>query len=215
MNAPLFDDLIDQLRGEPTRRLAQAIDLPPQATAQAVATVLPMLLGAMQRNAQGVAGAQTLLAALDLDHRGVDPVNALTNSIAGGAYGEGVLGHLFGARQPLAADAVGEATGLDRARGATLLHVLAPVVMAYLARRVFTSNQIAGATAPQASPDGLRAALDTEVATLRERGNLHPTLLALLDRDDDGDVDIHDFTGDRGSPLSTQTAEMRSPRPRI
>ena len=213
MNASLFDDLLDQLQGAPTRQLSQQLGLSQDTTMQAVATALPMLLGAMNRNAQGMDGAQSLLSALETDHRGIDPANALGTALAGGGSGGGILGHLFGTRQPYAADAVANATGLGPDRAGMLMRVLAPVVMAYLARRLFTPHPASGATTLQPSPDGLRSALDNEVTTLRERGNVHPALLSLLDRDGDGDVDMQDFTAANAAPLSTQTAEMRSPRP--
>lgn len=213
MNAPLFDDLLDQLRGEPTQQLSRQLGLSPETTMQAVATALPVLLGAMHRNAQAPSGAQSLLSALEVDHRGIDPANALGNALAGGGSGAGILGHLFGMRQPSAADAVGNATGLGQDRGGALLRLLAPVVMAYLARRLFTPRQADGPTTPQPSPDGLRSALDDEVTSLHERGNVHPALMSVLDRDQDGDVDMQDFTGNATTALPTQTAEMRSPRP--
>jgi hypothetical protein len=212
MNAPLFDDLLDQLRGTPAQQLSGQLGLSPEITMQAVATALPLLLGAMHRNARDTGGAQSLLSALEVDHRGIDPANALGNALAGGGSGAGILGHLFGGRQLSAADAVGNATGLGGDRGGMLLRVLAPVVMAYLARRLFTPRQADGATTPQPSPDGLRSALDDEVTSLHERGSVHPALLSVLDRDHDGDVDMQDFGAANGA-LPTQTAEMRSPRP--
>jgi hypothetical protein len=212
MNAPLFDDLLDQLRGAPTQQLSRQLGLSPETTMQAVATALPLLLGAMHRNAGDSVGAQSLLSALEVDHRGIDPANALGNALAGGGSGAGILGHLFGGRQLSAADAVGNATGLGGDRGGALLRLLAPVVMAYLARRLFTPRQADGPTTPSASPQGLRSALDEEVTSLQQRGSVHPALLEVLDRDRDGDVDLNDLAAGNGA-LSTQTAEMRSPRP--
>ncbi|GAB6196082.1 DUF937 domain-containing protein [Lysobacter xanthus] len=212
MNGPLFDDLLDQLRGAPVQQLSQQLGLAPESTMQAVATALPVLLGAMHRNTQRGDGAQSLLSALEVDHRGIDPANALGTALAGGGAGAGILGHLFGRREPTAADAVGNATGLGTDRGGMLLRLLAPVVMAYLARRLFTPRRADGPSTPQPSPEGLRSALDDEVTTLRTRGDVHPSLAA-LDRDGDGDVDLQDFGGTGAGALPTQTAEMRSPRP--
>jgi hypothetical protein len=213
MNAPLFDDLLDQLRGAPTQQLSRQLGLSPETTLQAVATALPMLLGAMHRNTRDNAGAQSLLSALEVDHRGIDPANALGNALAGGGSGAGILGHLFGMRQATAADAVGNATGLGGQRGGMLLRLLAPVVMAYLARRLFTPRQADGPTTPQPSPVGLQAALDDEVVALNQRGSVHPSLLSVLDHNHDGDVDVSDFTASNSGALPTQSAEMRSPRP--
>ena len=218
MNAPLFDDLIDQLRGGPASDLGQRLGIPPEAALQAASAALPLLLGAMHRNATSPTGAGDLLSALEVDHRGVDPTNALATALAGGGSGAGILGHLFGGRRDVAPQVVGQATGLGTDRSAMLLRVLAPVVMAYLARRLFTPRAADGPSTPQPSPEGLRQALDGEVQALRERQPSTSGLLSVLDRDHDGDVDFADFGGANPQGLGapgTQTAEMRSPRPRI
>lgn len=214
MNAPLFDDLLDQLRGSPVHQLAGSLGLPQGATQAAIAAALPVLLGALHRNTQSPGGAQSLLSALAEDHRGIDPANALGNALAGGGAGAAILDHVLGRHRVSAADAVGTASGIGADRSSQLLRLLAPVVMAYLARRLFTSAATGGPSTPHASPEGLRTALDGEVASLRGRSDLDPSLLAELDRDHDGDVDQQDLAaGGAGSVLPTQTAEMRSPRP--
>ena len=216
MNGPLYDDLIDHLRGTPARQLGDRLGLSSSEALQAAATALPVLLGAMNHNARQPSGAEALLSALDFDHRGVDPSNALGTALAGGGSGAGILNHLLGEHRDSAADAVGQATGLGSDRAGMLLRVLAPVAMAYLSRRLFTPREADGATTPQASPDGLRDALAQEVGSLRaSAGEHHRGLLGFLDRDGDGDVDLADFSGGEAAPLAVQTAEMRSPRPRI
>lgn len=217
MNGPLFDDLVDQLRGAPARELGSRLGLNPDAALQAAATALPMLFGALHREAASPSRAESLMSALEFDHRGIDPANALSNALAGGGMGGAILDHLFGTRHPAAAEAVGDATGLGGERAGVLLRMLAPVVMAYLARRLFNARGAYGASTPEPSPDGLRTALDQEMGALHERPGDHHGLLAFLDRDRDGDVDLADFTGQANAPdaLPVQTAEMRSPRPRI
>jgi hypothetical protein len=95
-----------------------------------------------------------------------------------------------------------------------LMRLLAPVVMAYLARRVFTPADAAGRETPAPSPDGLAGILQHEEQQMRSREGFGAGLLGMLDRDDDGDVDLQDFVR-AGHPkdLGVQTAEMRSPRP--
>lgn len=218
MNGPLLDDLLDQLRGAPSQQLGQHLGLPQDTVMQAVSTALPVLLGAMHRNARSPDGAASLLSALELDHRGVDPTNALATALAGGGSGGGILRHLFGPHRDSAPQAVGQAAGLEPDRAEQLLRALAPMAMAYLARRFFTPRATDGASTPQPSPEGLQAALDREMEAVRERGGA-AGLHGLLDRDHDGDVDLADFSGahrtDDLGPLPTQTAEMRSPRPRL
>lgn len=212
MNGPLFDDLVNQFKGDPARQLGQSLGLSPDAALQAVTAALPLLIGGLQRNAQDPGGAQSLFGALAQDHRGIDPGNALGSALAGGSQGDGILGHVFGTRRPVAEQALGSFAGLGQDRAGTLLRVLAPIVMAYLARRVFASRAADGATTPTATPDGVRTALDTEAAEIRSRGGPGSGLMSLLDRDQDGDVDLSDFIG---SGIGTPSAEMRSPRSSI
>lgn len=215
MNGPLFDDLLDQFRGEPAQELGQRLGLPRDATLQAVTAALPLLLGALQRNASDEHGANALFSALDLDHRGVDPSNALANALAGGGSGAGILRHLFGEREPVAAQAVGSVAGLDGDRGGLLLRMLAPAVMAYVARRVFTARATDGPSTPQPSPEGLRDALTGEVERMRTREGFGGGLLDVLGADGmEAPTDLSEFAS-TGGPLPVQTAEMRSPRPRI
>lgn len=213
MNAPLIDDLLDQLRGAPLQQLGQRLGLGPDDAYMATQTALPLLLGALNRNARTPAGADALYQALDADHRGADPGNVLGTALAGGTQGAGILRHVLGGREPVAAETVGAVAGIGQDRAQMLMRVLAPVVMAYLARRVFTPRDADGPGTPQASPEGVAAALADEERAMTQREGFGGGLLSMLDRDADGDVDLADFTGQRA--LGTVTPEMRSPRSRL
>ena len=74
------------------------------------------------------------------DHDGSlldNPQQAVANPMAFG--GGGILGHIFGQRQAPVEQGVAKATGLDPQRAGKLLMMLAPLVMAALARA--RSNQ--------------------------------------------------------------------------
>lgn len=216
MNAPLTDDLLQQLRADGLTRIASHLGVAPSQADEASSAALPLLLGAMGRNARQPAGAQALYGALAQDHRGLDPGNVLGTVLAGGDAhaGDGILRHVLGRREPLAAQTLGAVGGLGQDRAAMLLRMLAPVVMAYLARRVFTPRDAAGAETPEPTPEGLGRILDQEERDMRGREGFGGGLLSMLDRDGDGDVDLQDFArGPAPARLDTQTAEMRSPRP--
>lgn len=210
MNTTLTDDLVNQLRGGPMQQLAQSLGLTPDVAMSAVSAALPLLIASLGGNARSPAGAQGLFSALDQDHRGLDPGNVLGTTLGGGGQGTQILSHIFGARQPVASQALGSIGGLGQDRAGTLLRVLAPIVMAYLARRLFTPRASDGATTPEASPQGLSSALQTETERLRGQPGQASELMARLDRDHDGDVDLDDLSASAPTP---QTAEMRSPRP--
>lgn len=214
MNAPLTDDLLQQLRAEGLPGIANQIGAAPSQVDEAVAAALPLLFGALGRNTRDPGGAHALYGALAQDHRGLDPGNVLGNVLAGGDAGSGILSHVLGGREPLAAQTLGAVGGLGQDRAGMLLRMLAPVVMAYLARRVFTPQDAAGAETPEPTPEGLGGILEREEEQIRGREGFGGGLLSVLDRDGDGDVDLQDFARNRTSePLDVQTAEMRSPRP--
>lgn len=215
-NAPLSDDLLQQLRADGLPRMASYLGVEPQQVDEATTAALPLLLGAMGRNARDPAGAQALFGSLSRDHRGLDPGNVLGTVLSGGAMGDGagILRHVLAGREPVAAQTLGAVGGLGQDRAGTLLRMLAPVVLAYLARRVFTPPQAAGAETPDASPEGVSRILANEEQQMRSREGFGGGLLSMLDRDNDGDVDLQDFVARRDpASLGVQTAEMRSPRP--
>ena len=54
----LTDELYSQLQGAPLQRISQQLGVEPQQADQAVSAALPMLLGALGRNASQSDGAQ-------------------------------------------------------------------------------------------------------------------------------------------------------------
>lgn len=214
MNAPLTDDLLHELRRDGVPHIAARLGLSQSQVDDAVAAALPLLFGAMGRNARQPEGADALFAALARDHRGFDPGNVLGTALAGGTAGQSILRHVLGGRTPVAAQTLGSIGGLGQDRAATLLRMLAPVVLAYLARRVFMPSDAAGPETPEPTPRGLGRLLEREEEQMRTREGFGAGLLSVLDRDGDGDVDLQDFVRGRDRQvLDTQTAEMRSPRP--
>lgn len=195
MNAPLTDDLLSQLKGPQLAQIGQQLGLSQPQAADAVSAALPLLIGALGRNASQPQGAEALFGALQRDHAGLDPGNVLASVLGGGGQGAEILGHIFGPRQNNAAQGLGAATGLGGPQANTLLKLLAPIVLAYLARRMFSQGN---ATTPQA----LSQALGEEQQQIRQQGGLGGGLLgAVLDRDGDGDADFSDLIGLAGSVL--------------
>ena len=195
----ITDDIFAQLSGAPMQQISQQLGLGQTQTAGAIAAALPMLLGALGRNASQPQGAEALFGALQRDHAGGGMgLGDLLGAVLGGQQsrqtdGAGMLGHIFGSRQPQAEQAIGQATGLGSDKANTLLKVLAPLVLAYLAKRFFDNRQ-AGAAQQSASPQVLGDLLGQERRQISQQGGLGGGLLgAVLDRDGDGDVDIGDI----------------------
>lgn len=190
MSASLANDLLNQLQGQPIEQIGQQLGLPQAQASGAVAAALPLLLGALGRNASQPAGAESLFGALERDHAGSSDLGGLLGSVlGGGGQGEQILGHIFGARQQGAAQGLGAATGLQGDKANMLLKVLAPIVMAYLAKRMLGQGQAA-----TRSPQGLGSILGEEEQQIRQQGGVGGGLLgAVLDQDGDGQLGLGDL----------------------
>lgn len=195
MNSPasLVDELMAQLQGAPLQQMAQQLGTSPAQAQDAVGAALPLLLGALGRNAAQPQGAMDLFGALQRDHGGggADLGGLLGSLLGGGASGGGgpqdgaaILGHIFGGNQQRAEAGLGQATGLG-ANAGQLLQMLAPIVMSFLAQRMQSGGMDAG---------GLGQVLGQERARVQQQGGLGGGLLgSLLDQDGDGQVGLGDL----------------------
>ena len=190
MNSPasLVDDLMAQLQGAPLQQMAQQLGTSPAQAQDAVGAALPLLLGALGRNAAQPQGAMDLASALQRNHSGGADLGGLLGSLLGGGAGGGggpqdgaaILGHIFGGNQQRAEAGLGQATGLG-ANAGQLLQMLAPIVMSFLAQRMQSGGMDAGG-------------LGQERARMQQQGGLGGGLLgSLLDQDGDGQVGLGDL----------------------
>ena len=192
MNTPasLVDDLMAQLQGAPLQQMAQQLGTSPAQAQDAVGAALPLLLGALGRNAAQPQGAMDLFGALQRNHSGGADLGGLLGSLLGGGSGGGpqdgaaILGHIFGGNQQRAEAGLGQATGLG-ANAGQLLQMLAPIVMSFLAQRMQSGGMDAG---------GLGQVLGQERARVQQQDGLGGGLLgSLLDQDGDGQVGLGDL----------------------
>jgi hypothetical protein len=190
--------LFQQLQGAPVQQLSAQLGSAPAQTQSAIATALPLLLGALGRNAQQPQGAEALLGALQRDHApaaasGFDLGGLIGSVLGNGAQatsprtdGAGILGHIFGNSTPAAANGLGQATGLGGDKAGQLLQLLAPIVLSFLAQRFLGGGN--------ASPNQLGQALGQEHVQAQQSGGLAGGLLGkVLDQDGDGDLDLSDL----------------------
>jgi hypothetical protein len=209
MSTALSDELLSQLQGAPLQQMSQRLGIDPAQASTAISVALPLLLGALGRNTAQPQGAQALFGALQKDHAGLDIGSVLGSVLGGGGQGGEILGHIFGPRQPRAELGLGQATGIGGDKAGMLLRLLAPIVMAYLAKRMFDHRQAGTAVnegspaAPQPSPQVLGDILGQEHQRVSQRqgGPGGGLLGAVLDRDGDGDVDFRDLLKAGGSIL--------------
>lgn len=198
----ITDGLLGQLQGQPLDQMSQKLGLSSAQTRNAVAAALPLLIGALGRNAREPQGAQSLFGALQRDHVGQDPQQVLGSALGGGGQGNEILGHIFGQRQQIAEQGLGTAAGVDPGRANMLLRWLAPVALAYLAKQMYERRQAkAGASASPAAPtpEVLQEQLGQEEREITQQGGIGGGLLgAIFDRNQDGKVDFSDLLGGLG-----------------
>jgi len=193
----LTDELLSQLRGAPLGQLSQQLGTSEPQTETAVGAALPLLLGALGRNASQPQGAEALFGALQRDHAGNDFGSVLGSILGGGAGatvgggpgprsldGGSILGHIFGGRQPTAEAGLGQATGLGGSQAGRLLSMLAPIVLSFLANRMSRQGLDAG---------GLGQELGMERQRVQEQGGIGGTLASMLDQDGDGQLGMGDL----------------------
>lgn len=187
----IFDSVTEQLSGPNLTQLSKQIGADEATTSQAVQAALPMLLGGLARNASSPDGAASLGSALNEHRDAIQNLGGLLGNAESGPGG-GILGHIFGQKRATVESGVGQATGLQQHQVGKLLMVLAPIVMAALARRQQAHQEqevaLPGAPTPaQAGPGGLPDILQREAQEAQQRA---PTglggLLGMLDRDGDG-----------------------------
>lgn len=209
----LAEQLMQHLQGAPMQRMAEQLGADHAQTQSAVEMALPLLLGALGRNAQDEQGAQSLFGALQRDHMGAVPQQALggfggmdlggllgavlgggaaSGGALGGDAGAAILGHIFGGGRERAEAGLGQASGLGANAGG-LLQMLAPIVMSFLAHRVSTGGMDAGALGQMLGQDSANAQRRSAPG-----GDL---LTGLLDQDGDGQLGLGDLLKLGGSLL--------------
>ena len=166
-------------------RLSEQLGQDEQTTSNAVDAALPMLIGALGRSAKQDGGAG-LKRALEAKHDG-----SILEDVAGYVAnndqrdGDGILGHVMGKNQGLAAQLLGKSSGIDQDKAQSLMATLAPVVLGALGKAK-SRNKMSGSD--------LTDLLAGESESLQERSpSMMDAVTGLLDADGDGDTDLSDL----------------------
>lgn len=175
----ILDTVGQQLGGNTLTQISQQLGTDEGTAAKAVSVALPLLLGGLSRNASTAEGAAALDQALTRDHDGslLDaPHQAVANPNAFNA--SGILGHIFGQRQAPVQQGVAKASGIDLQSAGKVMMILAPIVMASLAR----------ARAAQGANASAGAVLQNEQQNIERQVPGIGGLASILDRNHDGNV---------------------------
>ncbi len=138
-------DIFNALGGIDTaqQQLSQQLGTDPQQTASALEAAVPLLLGAITRNATTPDGAAALDNALN-DHSGDTLGLFQQGQLPDMTTGQGILGHVFGSQQNSAVNAVAQRAGISPQLAMQILMIAAPLVMNYLARQRGGQSQSGG-----------------------------------------------------------------------
>ena len=157
---------------------------------------MPLLLGAMKKNAGSPQGAEGLINALSSRHTGsiLDDMDGFFDGgvdASAKSEGEGILGHVLGQRQPAVESALSQRSGLDAGTIAQILKIGAPILLGVLGR------QRAQANVSDAS--GMNSLLGSMLGGQPSQNQ--DLITSLIDTDGDGSVldDISEmFLGNKG-----------------
>ena len=132
MNA-ITQMITQQLGGSAAPTISQRFGISETTANTAIQIAVPLMVTALARKASQPEEAQSLHQAIANDHDG-----SIFNNLAGylgnpqSANGAGILGHVFGSRQPAIQNNLAQATGMDQGSAGGLLETLAPLVMGSL-----------------------------------------------------------------------------------
>lgn len=181
LNSPMGKQLISGVAGQTNQ--------PENKTADVLSMAMPLLLGAMKKNVSSPQGAQGLMSALSDKHDG-SILDNLGGLFQGGVDdsvindGAGILGHVFGGKQPQVENALSEKSGLDAGSVAQILKIAAPIVMGFLGKQTAQSNV--------SDSSGMNALLGSMLGGQPQQNQ--SLITTLLDADGDGSI-LDDVAG--------------------
>jgi len=185
----ILDTIGQQLSGDTLKQISQQLGTDEGTAAKAVSVALPLLIAGLSRNASTPDGGAALDQALTRDHSASTVLDTPQQAVADpNAFNAGaILGHIFGQRQAPIQQGVAKASGIDLHSASKVLMILAPIVMASLARA--RTAQGANVSAGQV--------LQSEQQHIERQVPGIGGLASILDRNHDGSIadDIANIAG--------------------
>jgi hypothetical protein len=179
--------LLDLLSGPMGKELINGVSeqtgQPKDKTADVLSMAMPLLLGAMKKNASNPQNAAGLMNALSSKHNGgiLDNLGGLFQGGVNDSVlkdGAGILGHVLGNKQPAVENALSQKSGVDAGTVAQILKIAAPIVMGYLGRQKAQSNV--------SDANGLSSLLGSMLGGQPQQNQ--SLITSLIDADGDGSV---------------------------
>jgi hypothetical protein len=181
LNSPMGKQLISGVAGQTGQDESKTGDV--------LSMAMPLLIGAMKKNASTPDGAAGLMNALSSKHDGgiLDDLGGLfgggvDNSVMDD--GAGILGHVFGNKQANVQNALSQRSGVDSGSIGSILKIAAPLVMGFLGKQQRQSNV--------SDASGLSSMLGDMLGGQPKQSQ--SLIESLLDQDGDGSI-IDDVAG--------------------
>lgn len=142
-----LQDLLGQQQGnEALSQISNQVGAEPSAVNSAISLALPAILGGMAQRQQQPEYAPVINNAIMHEQGGI--LDNLGGLFGGGGFNPmtsaGILGTIFGNNQTQVASQIGQQSGLNTGQVASILMLLAPIVLGYLGRRQSQQNLDAG-----------------------------------------------------------------------
>lgn len=181
LNSPMGEQLISGVAGQTNQSESK--------TADVLSMAMPLLLGAMKKNVSTSDGAEGLMSALSSKHDG-SILDNLGGLFQGGVDdsvvqdGAGILGHVFGDKQPVVENTLSQKSGLDAGSVSEIMKIAAPIVMGFLGKQTSQSNV--------SDSSGMNALLGSMLGGQPQENQ--SLITTLLDADGDGSI-LDDVAG--------------------
>lgn len=175
LNSPMGKELISGIAGQTGQDESKTGDV--------LGMAMPLLLGAMKKNASSPEGAAGLMNALSSKHDGsiLDDLGGLFGGGVDQAVvddGAGILGHVFGNKQVNVENALSQRSGVDSGSIGNILKIAAPLIMGFLGKQQRQSN-VSDASGLSSMLGGMLGGQPRQNQSLIE---------SLIDQDGDGSV---------------------------
>ncbi|MHA0035454.1 DUF937 domain-containing protein [Deinococcus sp. PESE-13] len=120
--------------GQAQQTVGNQLGTTPQQTEAALEAAVPLLLGAVARNATQPGGLDALAAAVN-QHDDSALLGFQQGQVPDLNEGQKILGHVFGGQQQAAANAISQRAGINPQMAMQLLMMVAPLILSYLSNR--------------------------------------------------------------------------------
>ena len=131
----LIEEVQQHLGPAEIEQISQQLGIDPQTAQNAVQAALPMMVAGMANTSQQPGGEAQIQSLFGANGGGLGNLASAISGMAGGGGAGGILGTILGGHHKTVEDGVTQSTGLQGDQSKRLLMILAPIVLAILARR--------------------------------------------------------------------------------